>query len=80
MFEEPDSIGGVPIIKYRVAWHLPSQDWTSRDYNAEEGESHTSVDHDDPVSSAYLLPAMRCQLARPPNFQSQFVTIQFKDI
>ncbi|XP_044077712.1 neural cell adhesion molecule 1a isoform X12 [Siniperca chuatsi] len=35
-FEEPDSIGGVPIIKYRVEWRLPGQDWTSREYDAND--------------------------------------------
>ncbi|KAM7397548.1 hypothetical protein PAMA_005719 [Pampus argenteus] len=35
-FEEPDSIGGVPIIKYKVQWRSPSQDWTGRVYEAED--------------------------------------------
>ncbi|XP_045894782.1 neural cell adhesion molecule 1a isoform X8 [Micropterus dolomieu] len=35
-FEEPDSIGGVPIIKYRVEWRLPGQDWISREYDAKD--------------------------------------------
>ncbi|XP_076607579.1 neural cell adhesion molecule 1a isoform X2 [Chaetodon auriga] len=35
-FEEPDSVGGVPIIKYRVQWRLPGQDWTSMEYSAED--------------------------------------------
>lgn len=38
-FEEPDSIGGVPIIKYRVEWCIPGQDWTGMEYRAEDGES-----------------------------------------
>lgn len=39
-FEEPDATGGVPIIKYRVEWRLPGQDWTGMEYKAEDGESH----------------------------------------
>ncbi|XP_041808917.1 neural cell adhesion molecule 1a isoform X3 [Chelmon rostratus] len=35
-FDEPDSIGGVPIIKYKVEWRLLGQDWTSMEYNAED--------------------------------------------
>ncbi|KAL6098445.1 ncam1 [Pungitius sinensis] len=35
-FEEPDSIGGVPIIKYRVEWRLPGQDWTGKEYHADD--------------------------------------------
>lgn len=42
-FEEPDSIGGVPIIKYRVEWRLPGQDWISREYDAKDGESPIST-------------------------------------
>ncbi|XP_030602962.1 neural cell adhesion molecule 1a isoform X2 [Archocentrus centrarchus] len=34
-FEEPDSMGGVPIIKYRVEWRMPGKEWTGREYNAE---------------------------------------------
>ncbi|KAM9332341.1 neural cell adhesion molecule 1a isoform 3-T3 [Pholidichthys leucotaenia] len=35
-FDEPDSIGGVPIIKYRVQWRLPGKAWNSKEYNAED--------------------------------------------
>ncbi|XP_019113264.1 neural cell adhesion molecule 1a isoform X4 [Larimichthys crocea] len=35
-FEEPDSIGGVPIIKYKVEWRMPGQEWTGMEYNAED--------------------------------------------
>ncbi|XP_067464851.1 neural cell adhesion molecule 1a isoform X4 [Thunnus thynnus] len=35
-FEEPESFGGVPIIKYRVEWRVPSQDWTGKEYNVED--------------------------------------------
>ncbi|KAM6911196.1 neural cell adhesion molecule 1a isoform 2-T2 [Lycodopsis pacificus] len=33
-FEEPDSMGGVPIIKYRVEWRLPGQAWTGKEHYA----------------------------------------------
>ncbi|KAM8834786.1 neural cell adhesion molecule 1-like isoform 3-T3 [Synchiropus picturatus] len=36
VFMEPESFGGVPIIKYRVEWRLPGRDWISRHYSAEE--------------------------------------------
>lgn len=32
-------MGGVPIIKYRVEWRLPGQDWTGKEEDAEDGES-----------------------------------------
>ncbi|XP_071783034.2 neural cell adhesion molecule 1a [Centroberyx gerrardi] len=35
-FDEPDSSGGVPIVKYRADWRLPGQDWTGREYDAED--------------------------------------------
>uniref|UniRef100_UPI0037E71F53 neural cell adhesion molecule 1-like n=1 Tax=Semicossyphus pulcher TaxID=241346 RepID=UPI0037E71F53 len=35
-FEEPDSMGGVPIIKYRVEWRLPGREWNSKDHDADE--------------------------------------------
>ncbi|XP_035761291.1 neural cell adhesion molecule 1a [Neolamprologus brichardi] len=35
-FEEPDSMGGVPIIKYRVEWRLPGQDWTGKEEDVED--------------------------------------------
>lgn len=37
-FVEPASVGGVPIIKYKVEWRLPGQEWTSAEYRAEDGE------------------------------------------
>uniref|UniRef100_A0A3B5AV62 Neural cell adhesion molecule 1-like n=1 Tax=Stegastes partitus TaxID=144197 RepID=A0A3B5AV62_9TELE len=37
-FEEPVSMGGVPIIKYRVEWRLLGQEWTGREYDAKDGE------------------------------------------
>lgn len=37
-FEEPAATGGVPIIKYKVQWRLPGQDWTGKEYNADDGE------------------------------------------
>ncbi|KAK5599990.1 hypothetical protein CRENBAI_012048 [Crenichthys baileyi] len=35
-FEEPNSFGGVPILKYRVEWRLPGKEWSSEEYKAEE--------------------------------------------
>ncbi|XP_063341306.1 neural cell adhesion molecule 1a isoform X6 [Pelmatolapia mariae] len=35
-FEEPDSMGGVPIIKYRVEWRLPGQAWTGKEEDVED--------------------------------------------
>ncbi|XP_061659315.1 neural cell adhesion molecule 1a isoform X1 [Syngnathoides biaculeatus] len=35
-FDEPDSSGGVPIIKYLVEWRLDGQDWTGKEYDANE--------------------------------------------
>ncbi|XP_040907141.1 neural cell adhesion molecule 1a [Toxotes jaculatrix] len=35
-FEEPIANGGVPIIKYKVEWRMPGQDWTGREYDAED--------------------------------------------
>ncbi|GLD74465.1 neural cell adhesion molecule 1-like isoform X1, partial [Lates japonicus] len=42
-FEEPDSMGGVPIIKYRVEWRLPGQAWTGREYDAEEDMTRITI-------------------------------------
>lgn len=35
-FDEPDSTGGVPIVKYRVQWRLPGREWSSREFDALE--------------------------------------------
>ncbi|XP_068457206.1 neural cell adhesion molecule 1a isoform X1 [Clinocottus analis] len=35
-FEEPDSMGGVPIIKYRVEWRMQGRDWTSKEHDAND--------------------------------------------
>uniref|UniRef100_A0A3B5MXW0 Neural cell adhesion molecule 1a n=1 Tax=Xiphophorus couchianus TaxID=32473 RepID=A0A3B5MXW0_9TELE len=37
-FEEPFSLGGVPILKYRVEWRLPGKEWKSEEYKAKDGE------------------------------------------
>ncbi|XP_062309873.1 neural cell adhesion molecule 1a isoform X9 [Osmerus eperlanus] len=36
-FEEPESDGGVPVIRYRAEWRAGGQDWTSKEYEAEDG-------------------------------------------
>ncbi|XP_034406754.1 neural cell adhesion molecule 1a [Cyclopterus lumpus] len=42
-FEEPDSMGGVPIIKYRVEWRLPGQDWTGKEHDASDAAYLTAI-------------------------------------
>ncbi|XP_030638861.1 neural cell adhesion molecule 1a [Chanos chanos] len=37
-FEEPDSNGGVPVLRYKAQWRVPGQDWASKDYEAEDGQ------------------------------------------
>lgn len=37
-FEEPASAGGVPVLRYRLEWRVPGQDWTSKEFRVEEGE------------------------------------------
>ncbi|XP_059913007.1 neural cell adhesion molecule 1a isoform X9 [Gadus macrocephalus] len=36
-FEEPDSNGGVSILRYKVDWRQPGQDWSSREFEVETG-------------------------------------------
>jgi hypothetical protein len=45
-FEEPDSNGGVSVLRYKVDWRQPGQDWSSREFEVETGESH---DHFTPL-------------------------------
>ncbi|XP_047661566.1 neural cell adhesion molecule 1a isoform X8 [Tachysurus fulvidraco] len=42
-FDEPESDGGVPILKYRAAWRTKGQDWVSRVYSVEEGISSITI-------------------------------------
>ncbi|KAJ7996950.1 hypothetical protein DPEC_G00223840 [Dallia pectoralis] len=42
-FEEPDASGGVAILKYRAEWRTEGQDWTGREYDAEDGLSSITV-------------------------------------
>ncbi|KAJ0061436.1 hypothetical protein NL108_000857 [Boleophthalmus pectinirostris] len=35
-FDEPDSSGGVTILKYRVQWRLPGSQWHAREYEASD--------------------------------------------
>uniref|UniRef100_A0A8C1Q7P1 Neural cell adhesion molecule 1a n=1 Tax=Cyprinus carpio TaxID=7962 RepID=A0A8C1Q7P1_CYPCA len=37
-FDEPASSGGVPILKYKAEWRIAGQDWTDKEYEAEDGE------------------------------------------
>lgn len=50
-FEEPVSMGGVPIIKYRVEWRLLGQEWTGREYNAEDDMTRLTIDGLKPEST-----------------------------
>ncbi|XP_067280357.1 neural cell adhesion molecule 1a isoform X1 [Pseudorasbora parva] len=36
-FDEPASMGGVPILKYKAEWRIAGQDWTYREYDVEDG-------------------------------------------
>ncbi|XP_058484347.1 neural cell adhesion molecule 1a isoform X7 [Solea solea] len=42
-FKEPDSLGGVPIIKYIVEWRLTGQDWTGKEYKAEDDMTEVTI-------------------------------------
>ncbi|XP_047235171.1 neural cell adhesion molecule 1a isoform X14 [Girardinichthys multiradiatus] len=42
-FEEPNSLGGVPILKYRVEWRLPGKEWSSEEYKAEEDMTRITI-------------------------------------
>ncbi|XP_071362520.1 neural cell adhesion molecule 1a isoform X5 [Trachinotus anak] len=42
-FKEPDATGGVPIIKYRVEWRLPGQEWTGREYDADDDMTRITI-------------------------------------
>ncbi|XP_055370413.1 neural cell adhesion molecule 1a isoform X1 [Betta splendens] len=42
-FAEPESIGGVPIIKYKVLWRLLGQAWNDKEYHAEEGMTKITI-------------------------------------
>ncbi|XP_047018001.1 neural cell adhesion molecule 1a isoform X5 [Ictalurus punctatus] len=42
-FDEPDSDGGVPILKYKAEWRMKGQDWVSKVYNVVEGHSTITI-------------------------------------
>ncbi|KAK2828376.1 hypothetical protein Q5P01_019410 [Channa striata] len=42
-FAVPESMGGVPVIRYRVEWRLPGQAWTGREYDAEDGMTKITI-------------------------------------
>ncbi|XP_051793301.1 neural cell adhesion molecule 1-like isoform X8 [Acanthochromis polyacanthus] len=42
-FEEPVSMGGVPIIKYRVEWRSLGQEWSGREYDAEDDMTRITI-------------------------------------
>ncbi|XP_046898893.1 neural cell adhesion molecule 1a isoform X6 [Hypomesus transpacificus] len=35
-FEEPEADGGVPVLRYRAEWRAGGQEWTSKEYEAED--------------------------------------------
>ncbi|KAF6738200.1 Neural cell adhesion molecule 1 [Oryzias melastigma] len=42
-FKEPDSTGGVPLLKYRVEWRFPGKEWTHKEYSMEDGNTKILV-------------------------------------
>ncbi|XP_050948263.1 neural cell adhesion molecule 1a isoform X7 [Labeo rohita] len=42
-FDEPASSGGVPILKYKAEWRIAGQDWTDREYEAEDGLNQVTI-------------------------------------
>ncbi|XP_041657634.1 neural cell adhesion molecule 1a isoform X2 [Cheilinus undulatus] len=42
-FREPESLGGVPIIRYKVEWRLPGRDWMSKEHDADEDLSKITI-------------------------------------
>ncbi|CAJ1063358.1 neural cell adhesion molecule 1a isoform X11 [Xyrichtys novacula] len=42
-FREPESLGGVPIIKYRVEWRLSGKQWASKEHDADEDLSTVTI-------------------------------------
>ncbi|XP_065143009.1 neural cell adhesion molecule 1a isoform X3 [Paramisgurnus dabryanus] len=43
-FDDPDSSGGVPILKYKAEWRIKDQDWTDREYDVEDGLNLITID------------------------------------
>uniref|UniRef100_A0A8C1D9A6 Neural cell adhesion molecule 1a n=1 Tax=Cyprinus carpio carpio TaxID=630221 RepID=A0A8C1D9A6_CYPCA len=42
-FDEPASSGGVPILKYKAEWRIAGQDWTDKEYEAEDGLNSITI-------------------------------------
>lgn len=42
-FEEPDSTGGVPVLKYKVEWRFPGEEWARKEYSKEDGELYRNI-------------------------------------
>ncbi|KAM4547320.1 neural cell adhesion molecule 1a isoform 5-T5 [Fundulus diaphanus] len=42
-FEEPFSLGGVPILKYKVQWRLPGKEWKSQEYRADKDMTRITI-------------------------------------
>ncbi|XP_054902913.1 neural cell adhesion molecule 1a isoform X2 [Poeciliopsis prolifica] len=43
VFEEPYSLGGVPILKYKVEWRLPGKEWKSEEYKAKDDMTRITI-------------------------------------
>lgn len=43
-FEEPESSGGVPVLKYKVEWKTESQNWISKVYDVVEGVGYITIE------------------------------------
>uniref|UniRef100_A0A3P9KL03 Neural cell adhesion molecule 1 n=1 Tax=Oryzias latipes TaxID=8090 RepID=A0A3P9KL03_ORYLA len=42
-FKEPDSTGGVPVLKYKVEWRFPGEEWARKEYSKEDGKTKILV-------------------------------------
>ncbi|XP_035382654.1 neural cell adhesion molecule 1a isoform X10 [Electrophorus electricus] len=42
-FHEPDSSGGVPILKYKAEWKVAGQEWISKEYDVHDGLSMITI-------------------------------------
>uniref|UniRef100_A0A8C7ZLE1 Neural cell adhesion molecule 1 n=1 Tax=Oryzias sinensis TaxID=183150 RepID=A0A8C7ZLE1_9TELE len=42
-FKEPDSTGGVPVLKYKVEWRFPGEEWARKEYSKDDGELCSNI-------------------------------------
>lgn len=46
-FEEPESVGGVPVLKYRAEWRTQGRgSWVNRVYEVQDGENTRQIQKD----------------------------------